>query len=428
MIFSLIYDFSLCILSTLYSLKFTYFYFAKKKYNKSFKQRLGRDFPHVDKKGKPLIWIHAVSVGETRAVIALAKMLKHDYTLLISSITETGHAEAKRALSFADYHVFLPFDLSFIIKPIVKAIKPDFVIISETDLWFQFLAAAKENGAKTILVNGKISEKSEKRMKLCAFFSKRIYGLIDFFAVQSKQYLERFQHLGVPLEKIAVTGNLKFDDDVRPLNHEDLDKWKKRLGIIAGQKVVTIGSTHHPEEIIILDELDKISEDYQDLKILLVPRHPERFDAIEKELILKQADFCRFSNSLECSAKIVLVDAMGLLRNCYQVSTLAIVAGSFIERIGGHNILEPCMYGVPVIFGPYMHSQPDLLDLVIKYHAGIQTDAEHLHETVAAFLDDFERCLSFGENGLQLIADVKGSTLKTFHICQRLFSSKSICK
>jgi len=387
----------------------------------SLKQRLGFDFPDIDKQNKPLIWIHAVSVGETRAVISLAKSLKERYTLIISSVTETGHAEAKRSLSFADYHLFLPLDLKFIINPIIKKVKPDFCIISETDLWFEFLKSLKENGAKIVLVNGKISSKSFKRLQFFKFFANRLYLLIDFFMLQNDLYKERFSTLGVPENKISITGNLKFDEEYALLDDEELIVWKKRLSIKDETKVLVIGSTHDPEEALILNSLNEIMVRYPNLKIIIVPRHPERFDTVEKELISRKLQFNRFSQTAECQANIILIDAMGLLRNCYQVADVAIVAGSFTEKIGGHNILEPLGYGVPLIFGPFMHSQPDLLSLVLEYHAGIQTTENELSRVINLLLSDSDKRLCLKNAGLKLISDVRGSSKRTLNVCERLF-------
>ena len=418
MIFAFFYD---LILGTLSLPSFGFSYFFKNKYRASLKPRFGFGFPAVDKKNKPLIWIHAVSVGETRAIALLAKMLKEDYTLLISSITETGHEEAKRVLAFADYHVFLPLDLSFIIKPILKRVKPDFVIISETDLWFQFLKASKNNGAKIMLVNGKVSAKSAERLRWVPFFSKRLYDLIDFFSVQNKIYRKRFLALGVPSDKIAVIANLKFDEEFSVFESQELELFKKRVGIDSKDRVLVVGSTHDPEEKMILKVLKPIFEMHPNLKVLIVPRHPERFDEVEKELILQKVGYCRYSKLENCNEKIVLIDAMGLLRKCYSIATIAIVGGSFNDKIGGHNILEPLAYKVPVLFGPYMHSQPDFLEVVLTRQAGVQVKEEWLAEVLNDLLDSSEKRSILGESGFKLISNFKGSTKLTLNLFKSLF-------
>jgi 3-deoxy-D-manno-octulosonic-acid transferase len=421
MIFSLFYQIFLSILCLAYIPKLTYLYFSRNKYKTSLKQRFGFDFPVIDKKNKPLVWVHAVSVGETRAVAAFCFLLKTEYTLIVSSITETGHAEARRSIPFADYHVYLPVDLKCVIKPIVKKVNPEFVIISETDLWFEFLKTAKENGAKTVVVNGKISEKSFKRLKIFNFFAKHLYSLIDLFVVQNTHYKERLSLLGVAGNKIKVTGNLKFDEDYLFLKGAELDSWKEKLGISDKSEVLVIGSTHDPEENIILDALDKIWPLHPMLKVVIVPRHPERFDTIEKELILRELPFSRLSKCTVCVEKIVLVDAMGLLRQCYQVATLAFVGGSFTKNIGGHNILEPLGYSVPVLFGPYMHSQPDLLKYVLEYKAGVQIKASDIAQEIDLLLKSNDKRQKIAMNGLKLISDFKGSTKTTFQLCEDVF-------
>jgi len=424
MIFSFFYDLIFFIFLLFCLPKILFLYFFKKKYQKSFKQRFGLDFPQINKKGKPLIWIHAVSVGETRAIILLSRLLASDYTLLISSITETGHAEAKRSLHFADFHLFLPVDLKMVIDPIVKRVRPDIVMISETDLWFQFLSSAKKYGAKTVLVNGKISEKSTKRLLFFSFFAKRLYALIDFFCVQNDLYKERFLSLGVPLNKMAVTGNLKFDEDENGWDEKDSAVWKERLGISKEDQVVVVGSTHDVEERLILDALRSLLEENPHLKIILVPRHPERFDAVAGLLSERKHSFCRFSQSKNISEQIILIDEMGLLRKCYKIADLAIVGGSFTPKIGGHNILEPLRAGVPVLFGPYMHAQPDFLKLVLDAKAGIQVTDKEIFKTVKRLLENQQARALLASHGLKLIADISGSSKKTLSICQELFSKK----
>jgi 3-deoxy-D-manno-octulosonic-acid transferase len=421
MIFTLFYNFFLCLFCFAYLPKFIYLYFSKDKYTSSIKQRFGFDFPIIDKNNKPLVWVHAVSVGETRAVAGLCKLLSKNYTLLVSSITETGHAEAKRALPFADYHVYLPLDLKIIITPIINKVSPEFVVISETDLWYHFLKTAKENGAQTVVVNGKISDKSYTRLKLFTFFTNRLYSLIDLILVQNTHYEKLFKNLGVK-SKLEVTGNLKFDEQYTFLKDRELEVWKKRLGIKDGAQVLVAGSTHDPEECLVLDALKLIWKKHPDLKVLIVPRHPERFDIIEKELIKRGISYCRFSGTLVCDSQVVLIDAMGLLRQCYQVSTLAIVGGSFTEKVGGHNILEPLFFGVPVIFGPCMHSQPDMLKYVLEYEAGLQINEASVASTIDTLLDDGIKREVLAKNGFKLISNFKGSTKNTFEVCEKLFN------
>lgn len=421
MIFSILYDLILTCITIVSLPRILYQYFRKKKYKKSFFKRFGYQFPEVDKNNKPLIWVHAVSVGETRAIVNLCKELKDEYTLLISSVTETGHGEALRSLPFANYHVYLPFDFKFVIQPIVEKVRPDVVILSETDLWFHFLQSAKNIQAKILVVNAKISEKSLKRLQKFEFFSKRLFSFVDFFAVQDEIYRKRFLSLKIPESKLFLTGNLKFDQNDLGLDEKLLKLFKDRLGIKHQDKIIVFGSTHDPEESLILDIFEKMCLKYPLLKFILVPRHPERFNIVEKEILKRKIPYDRFSKVETCKERLLLIDQMGMLRDCYQVATIAVVAGSFTEKVGGHNILEPLFYGVPVVFGPFMHSQLELLNLVKTSFAGIQVDQDSLEPVLERLLENPEECRALSEQGLKLISGVNGSTKRTLEVFQKLF-------
>lgn len=395
------------------------------KYKNSLAQRLGLGFPSISKGDRKLIWMHAVSVGETKAMAALAKMLKNSSDnpiLVISSTTETGHSEAKRSLAFADYHVYLPLDFCWMICPILRRTAPDLVILSETDFWYNFLHTAKVGGASIAVVNGKISVRSAKRFKLMHRFAQSLFGLIDLFCVQNQLYKERFLELDVPESKILITGNMKFDEEYPQLSSEELRAWRDQLGIPPEQPVLVIGSSHDPEENLILDALESVWKQFPKLKVLIVPRHPERFSEVANLLAKREIPYIRFTNLTAKSGdeRVVLIDAMGVLRKCYQFATIAIVAGSYTSRVGGHNVVEPCGYAVPVLFGPYTHTQTELVDLVKQYGAGQEVPIEKLSETLISLLQNPEKRAELGKAGAHLIADMKGATSKTYAAIQRM--------
>lgn len=387
-----------------------------KKYRNSLMQRFGIGFPKIEKGNRKLIWVHAVSMGETKAIASLAKQLKKesgDAVLIFSTVTETGLAEGKKSLPEADYHVFLPFDFAWIINPIVKQVKPDQVILCETDFWYNFLRTSKKVGAHIAVVNGKISERSMNRFMKFRSFTDKVFAQIDRFCVQSSHYRDRFLKLGVPEEKIVVTGNIKFDSHFPKLSSEELLEWKGKLGIKPDDHVLVAGSTHDPEEKIILDACKEVWKADPHLKVLIVPRHPERFDEVAQLLKRRGVEFSRYSEDCSHETPVVLVDAMGVLRQCYQLATLAIVAGSYTPKVGGHNIVEPCWYGVPVLFGPHLHSQPELLEIVKEYHAGWQVEKEQLAESIKTLLLDPKQREELGGSGTRLVTDLKGATKKT---------------
>lgn len=410
MIFRLIYDLALHLLALVMLPKMAYQALVHGKYRKNFFARFGKGFPKIDKKGKPLIWIHAVSVGEVRAIASLAHRFKEDAAILISTVTETGHAEARRHLPFACAHVYLPFDFAYIIKPIVKRIAPDLVMITETDFWLHFQHAVKSCGARLLLVNGKVSTRSYQRYLRFPVLAKYLFAPFDHFFVQGTAYAKRFNHLGIDENKITVTGNLKLDhykQEAEGTLHHVLKVEEEDL-------ILTIGSTHAPEEKIFLSLLPDLYKKFPRLKVLLVPRHPERFREVVLLMQKHHLPFGVYSNRYKLNERLVLIDAMGLLSECYQLSDLAFVGGSLTPRVGGHNILEPSQYGVPVLFGPHMQGQPDFLELVRGYRAGKQVSEHSLQSTLETLLKSKIQRRVLGMNGLKLIRDAQGSLEKTY--------------
>lgn len=416
--FAFLYEFFLILIGIACLPKLLYQWVFKKKYRDSLFKRFGWGFPEINKGGRQLIWVHAVSLGETRAVAALVKTLKtqtDNPIIVFSTTTETGNVEAGRTIG-ADHVVYLPFDFGWVVRGIIKKVAPDLVILCESDFWYNFLDAAKQQGAVTILVNGKLSISSMQRFGKFPFFTKRLFSLLDLLCVQSHLYRQRFEAIGVPSDKIVVTGNMKFDGDYGKLPLDQLESWRQELGLQKGDPVLVIGSSHHPEEVQLLEVLAHVWKTFPSLRVLLVPRHPERFNDVATLLQRSQIPFRRLSqkNAGVEAPQVVLIDAMGLLRKCYQLADIAIVAGSYTAKVGGHNILEPSWYGVPVVFGPCMASQPDLVELVKEYHAGMQVPLEQLSDVLLDLLKEPSRRQALGGEGLRLVSDIHGATNKTF--------------
>lgn len=425
MLINFIYESVLFLLVFLGLPKFLYQWIFHKKYRKSLRSRFGGDFPEIDRTGKQVIWIHAVSVGETLAVSTLAKRCKEETPnalLIISTTSETGQAEARRSLPFADHFVYLPFDFFFVVDPILKSVRPDVVILCESDFWFNFMRTAKKYGAAIALVNGKLSPTSTKRFQWFPPFTNQLFGLIDHFFIQNQEYDSRFAALGIPADKRTVTGNMKFDVRHLPLPKEEREELKHKLGLQQGELFLVVGSCHDPEEQLVLDALKPLWSSLPHLKVLFVPRHPERFSPVLQILQKQNMPLGKFSEApLPSDTRLILMDSMGLLRKCYQLADLAIVAGSFTPKVGGHNITEPCWYGVPVLYGPNMHTQKELVGLMKQYGSGIQVNPEVLSDTLHRLLSTPQERQALGANGLKLVADAHGATEKTWQGIERLF-------
>ena len=433
MMLHLLYELLLGILAVLALPKFLYDCLLHKKYRTNFLLRLGVGFPRIEKGSKPLIWLHAVSVGETKAIAPLARLIcaqMPEAVLVISSVTETGHAEALRSIPFAHHHVYLPFDFLFIVRPIVRKARPDVFILCETDFWYNFLDQCKKCGAKIFLVNGKLSERSAQRYAKLPFVVHALFSPIDRFCVQNALYAKRFADIGIPSEKIEVLGNLKFDGVDSRMSADECAKWKISLGIEVGQPVVVLGSTHDPEEKLLLQALQVVWERFPQLKVLVVPRHPERFSSVFKFIQSENISCARLSNLAAKTGheRVVVIDALGVLLKCYQIADVAVVCGSFTPRVGGHNILEPCAYAVPVVFGPHMHGQRELVEWVIDnqvgHAAGLQVSLDALPSTLMHLLAHPELRQQIGQAGVHLVQSQRGSTKKTWEVIREVSEKK----
>ena len=371
-----IYNITIHLLALVYLPKLIYQRLRFGKYRHNLLYKLGLKLPKPIQSKKPLIWIHACSLGETKAASTLASYFHAD--LVISSTTETGHECAKKLLPHAT-HVYLPFDFPWAIKRLFRRIKPDLLILVESDFWLNFMRLAN---CKIALVSGVLSEKTLKRHLLFPSFAKQLFSHIDLFLVQNTVYKTRFEKLGITSQ---VAGNLKYDLPNHNPAPEDF--------------LITIGSTHEGEEKLLIQALKPLLKKYPNLKIQMAPRHPERFELIKKLLE---------------HSPIIPITEMGVLTKCYAKSKLAIVAGSFVKGIGGHNILEPVQLGVPVLFGPYMDAQEELKELVLKANAGEAHSASHLAAAVEKHLASPSYHSTMSQNALRLARSLQGASKKTF--------------
>lgn len=398
---------------------------TKGKYKTSFLRRFGFGFPVIKKEGQgPIIWLHAVSLGETVAVSQLAKDLvarMPGCTLVVSSTTETGHSQAKRLMPFAKAHVFFPFDFFLSVAWVFRRCRPDLVLIAESDLWYRFLKQAKKKGAVCVVVNGKLSEKSAKFYNQFRLLSKRLFSLIDGYCVQDETYKRRLSALGIPASKIVVTGNLKSDIKHEPMKQEALIQFRKKFALEVGDFVLVIGSTHAPEEKLLLEQILPLVKTHPQLKVLIAPRHPERFSDVLALIEHFGLPFASWNQGIKSpDAKIVLIDTTGILKQCYQLADVAIVAGSFTDKVGGHNILEAQSYGIPVITGPFMHTQQPLLQCSLAHNALIQVPIDQVQNTLRDLIACPEKRQAFGQRALELVESLSGATCRSMNTIQTL--------
>jgi len=366
------------------------------------------------------IWIHAVSVGEITAAGKLIAELRSAYPnkrFFITTVTPTGNKIAKGIAGSADFVAYLPLDLSFIIKGVLNKVKPVLFIIMETEIWPNLISYLKQKNIPVILVNGRISDRSFKGYLSIKFLLKPILNKINLFCVQTKVDVQRFTRLGVPEDKIKITGNMKFDITDYAGARANYTDYKLKLGLEALEKLLVCGSTHPGEEEIILDTYKKILSEFANLRLLIAPRHPERAKEIEK--IASKNDFSPiFISDLPLKAHtrnlkpVFILDSIGELVSFYAIADIIFVGGSLIKK-GGHNILEPAGIGKPIIFGPYMFNFRDIASLFLENEAAILIhNKEELGINIRDLLNNPARTTELSRRAKALVLQNQGATLR----------------
>jgi 3-deoxy-D-manno-octulosonic-acid transferase len=386
----------------------------QKKWRKSFHLRL---FPRpLVKLSHKTVWLHAVSVGEVLAAQSvISEMMAFDPSLqlVVSTITETGHETAKKTYPQAVSIVYLPFDFSFSINRLLQNNCFSLLILSEGDPWPLFLSSMKQRGAKVIIINGKISEKSEKTLSRLSFFTAFLYSFIDLLCVQHELFQKRFLSLGIEPDKIVITGTTKGDSKLSLFHDEEKQAFLKKLHLSSSDQILVLGSTHDPEEKTLFQRLEPLFSKLSSFKLIVVPRHPDRSLDVLQSLQKSGKKVVLFSQLGEQPWDVLVVDRLGLLTKLYELSPIACVCGSFIERIGGHNIAEPALCHAVPLAGPYMHSQPTLYQTAKDDNALIEVTFDTIEEKVLDLFLNKERLAEARKRAESWAFSLQGGSMKT---------------
>lgn len=354
----------------------------RNKQNPALSERLGWTVPTLDPT-KPLIWIHAVSVGEVKAIRALVQMLRMhqpDYQILLTTTTLTGQEEATRSMPEIDAKAILPLDFRPIMQRWVKSLRPALFLLVESDFWYRLLQALRQSGCCIILVNGKMSHRSFGRFRWIPQFTRKLFAYFDALCMQNTTYTERISSFVPDQSKLYTTGNMKLDPIITEI---DIDTWSRRLHVREGMCLISLVSTHAPEEEELLQRLWPLYEQDPSLILCVAPRHPERAQEIATHL-QRYSPVVRWSQLSQRSERerIILVDGMGCLPICYRCSQMVIVGGSFRADIGGHNVLEPAFYGAYTFFGPHIWAQRELAEILLRYQGGEEITLDALPQRI----------------------------------------------
>jgi 3-deoxy-D-manno-octulosonic-acid transferase len=394
--------------------------FRSGKYRAGLLERFGRVPDHLRLGPRhPTIWVHAVSVGEVLAISGLIQALREQnltYRVVVSTTTASGQKLARER--FGREHVFyFPLDFAFAIRPYLRVLRPELVVMAETEFWPNLLRLSKEFGARVAVVNARISDRSFPRYRRFRNWLRQVLANVDQFLAQSDVDRGRLVEIGALTPRVAVSGNLKFD--IRP----------PKISALIGQlqvsfkswrntPVIVAGSTVEGEEPLVLEAFRRALKWYPEGVLILAPRHPERWPAVAEMLRtsgLRWARRTQWSIETPLSGGVFLLDSIGELAALYHLATIAFVGGSLVPR-GGHNILEPAHYGVPIIVGPHNENFRDIVEQFTRAGAVDIIGPEKFAEEVLRLLENEQKRSLLGKHALEVVRANAGATARTAEV------------
>jgi 3-deoxy-D-manno-octulosonic-acid transferase len=401
------------------------------KYRAGLTERLGRVSSRLAiQPGKPTIWVHAVSVGEVVASSAAIEALQRafpEYRVVISATTATGQKLAARRFG-ADNVFYFPLDFGFAIRPYLEALRPELVVVAETEFWPNFLRLAKRNGARVAVINSRISDRSLPGYGRLGFWMPKVLDHIDLFLAQTEEDRRRLIAVGAAEQRVLVTGNLKFDV-APPKPPAIVASLRESLRQSDATPVLVCGSTLEDEEGSLLSAYRNILANHPRAVMILAPRHPERFAAVAE--LVEKLGFRMFRRSLwsgeSLAGGVFLVDTIGELAALYSLATVAFVGGSLVPS-GGHNILEPALYGVPVVTGTHYENFRDIVNYFRERNAVRVVGLAELPLVFMELIESTEARAVLGRNALAALESQRGATARTVDALVQLMGLPSMSK
>ena len=383
--------------------------------------------------GRPCVWLHAVSVGEVSLLGTLIDALRScrpEWEYVISTTTKTGYELALK--KYVGHTVFYcPLDFSWATHRAIWRVRPDLLLLAELELWPNLIQSARSHGARIAIVNGRLSDSSMRGYRRLRPLVARVLRRVDLIAAQNKETAERFLQLGANCISVHTTGSLKFDGAQTDRRNGQTRALAELAGLAAGDVVLLAGSTQSPEEAYAISIYQKLSQEYPRLKLVLVPRHPQRFD--EVAVLLKQSGLAwTRSSQLEShgfairnSHSVILIDTVGELSAWWGLARVGFVGGSFGSR-GGQNMLEPAAYGVATCFGPNTRNFRDIVSqLLAAEGAKVVNDRDGFEQFVRHVLEDPEWAEQLGQNARALVLGQQGATQRTVEMLLPLVKAET---
>ncbi|HEV7376830.1 MAG TPA: 3-deoxy-D-manno-octulosonic acid transferase [Pyrinomonadaceae bacterium] len=413
--------------------------FRHGKYVDGLRERLGR-LPAIETNGRPVIWLHCVSVGEAQAARPLARAILEQFpshALVVSTTTRTGQRVARDAFrDQAASVLYFPFDWAWTVRRALKTVNPSVVLIMETELWPNFLRECRRRRVPTAIVNGRLSERSFRRYQLVRRFIKRIVNNLDLALMQTESDARRMCGLGLAPERVFVSGNVKFDIGNDVGEQALTAEMRERFHFGDERPLVIAASTHSNEERIILEAFRQLrsTPGNDHVRLLIAPRHPERFAEVASLLESSGLLWSRRSDApdeRDSRCDLLLLDSIGELRALYPLASIVFIGGS-LTPTGGHNILEPAAAGACTVTGAHTFNFKAIVEAFLEADALVQLPALALEEATAALSDvlrkllaDDERRQALGENARAVLEKNRGATTRTIKLLAPILAAPS---
>lgn len=412
----LLYNLLLLVLSPILAAFFVWRIVGSGKSRRSWRQQIGLLPESVRRKSdRPRIWIHAVSVGETVASAPIFRELRAllpDAEMIVSTTTTTGHEMAKKAIPEAEHVIYFPLDIPAFVRRSLNRVKPDLFVSVESEIWPNFLVAARRMNVPAMVVNGIVSDRTAAWGRRLRPIYRMALRNVERFLMQTQDDADRVIELGAPPDRVSVVGNCKFDQEMGGLSADAVDDLRRGYGFTNGSRVFIAGSTNPGEDEPVIEAFQVARETVQDLRMVIAPRQIERSEAI-CAMIAEYGLTCgRRSESerLTGSEDVVVLDTFGELAAVYAIGEVSFVGGSLIPK-GGHNILQPIAHGKPVFYGPYMFKSRDLVSQAKAAGVGFEVrDGEELGRKMAEMLSHPETLDDVRKRALTMIEANKGAS------------------
>ena len=386
------------------------------KYRAGLRQRFGAVPSHIARlKGERTIWVHAVSVGEVVASSSVIDALRREFPahrVLVSTTTSTGQKLAARKFG-AGHVVYFPLDFAFALRPYFNALRPEMCVLAETEFWPNFLRLARQSGARIAVINCRISDRSLPGYKRLHFWLPKVLSNVDLFLTQTEEDRRRLIEIGASPAKAAVVGNLKFDVAPPPAP-VIVSSLRAAFDQEHATPVLVCGSTLENEEGLLLSAFRNILPTHPKAILILAPRHPERFAAVVSMIGELGFRMCRRSlwGGESLAGSVFLLDSIGELAAIYSLATIAFVGGSLVPR-GGHNILEPALYGVPVVTGNHYENFREIVEFFLSRNAVRVVGMAELALVFMELIENPTERATLGANALAALESQRGATTRT---------------